>query len=129
MISMFPIRKGKKIKAKHETTMIGNAMYRPTSNASVLSAAFPPPGTTPPRVAALISSSDASQDFIFSSKLVALLSVAIDSNESNSPSAIGSGKNLPVVVDDNENDDVGEKACETCSIAAINRRKRVMVNV
>lgn len=37
-------------------------MYRPTSKASER------PGTTPPSVAALISSSDASQDFIFCSK-------------------------------------------------------------
>ena len=57
--------------------MIGNAMYRPTSNASALPALSPAlpapmrvPGTIPPSVAALISSSDASHDFIFSSRLL-----------------------------------------------------------
>ncbi len=69
--------------------MIGNAMYKPTSNASVLFPSTAPPlslfpnlpsnpfmpgaerpGTTPPSVAARISSSVASQDFIFSAKLI-----------------------------------------------------------
>ena len=69
--------------AKHDSIMMGNAIYRPTSNASALppailsaspEAAPAPmrvPGTIPPRVAALISSSDASHDFIFSSRLLA----------------------------------------------------------
>ncbi|KAL7515038.1 hypothetical protein ACHAWX_000804 [Stephanocyclus meneghinianus] len=43
--------------------MTGNRIYNPTSKASDL------PGTTPPKDAAFISSSEASHDFIFSSKL------------------------------------------------------------
>jgi len=65
--SKFSIMNGKNAKASPVSTMTGKAMYRPKSNASDRwddSFRF---GTTPPKVAALISSSLASQDFIFSS--------------------------------------------------------------
>ena len=73
--------------ARQDRTMMGKAMYNPTSKASVLpppavvplslpnfpSNPFIPgaesPGTTPPSVEARISSSVASHDFIFSARL------------------------------------------------------------
>jgi hypothetical protein len=96
LTSILPISKGKKTNAKQLRTMMGNAIYNPTSNASVLPPApvvvvtpsllilspnFPskplipgadtPPGTIPPSVADRISSSVASHDFIFSARLTA----------------------------------------------------------
>ena len=86
--------------------MIGKAMYKPTSNASVLlppgapplslfpklpSNPFRPgaerPGTTPPSVAARISSSVASHDFIFSAKLTDEEDVAVVMPSPSPPSA------------------------------------------
>lgn len=61
-VSMFPMMRGKKANANPERTMSGKAIYNPMSNAS------PRPGTTPPSVAAFISSSLASQLFILLSR-------------------------------------------------------------
>ena len=63
---------GKKAKIKHPMTIIGNAIYSPISNASDRFSVLEleeEPGMTPPSVAAFISSSVASHDFIFSSRL------------------------------------------------------------
>ena len=68
------MKNGNATNANPLNTMIGNAIYKPTSNASErLAESFASPplpidlGMTPPNVDALISSSVASHDFIFSS--------------------------------------------------------------
>ena len=99
--------------AKHDTTMIGKAMYKPTSNASVFSPRPELPGTIPPSDAALISSSDASHDFIFSSKLIDVDGDFSD-EDSASPSTSTMWRgwtNLLVVLDKDRarDDDDGEK--------------------
>lgn len=63
-------------------TIIGKAMYSPISNASDRFS-----GMTPPSVAAFISSSDASHDFIFSSRL----SVVVEASCSVSSLVLYSG--------------------------------------
>ena len=120
--------------------MIGKAIYKPTSKASVLpesaESLAPPilvPGTTPPSVAAFISSSDASHDFIFSSKLT-VVGVVVEDDDSVVSSAIDSGLNL--LIDKVEIlDDVGdikavvEKICSMIT-ATVNRTvEQIMIRM
>jgi len=157
LTSILPIRKGKKTNAKQLRTMMGNATYNPTSNASVLlpvvaapsllpfsSPNFPSkplipgadkPGTTPPSVADRISSSDASHDFIFSARLTTDEDDRGCPKEVPSPSPLSSAaaarrrtmENLLLVVVDKVVVAVGEKAYEACSIASTTRQRIIML--
>lgn len=89
MTSILSMIKGKTAKSRLVATMMGKAMYRPMSKPSV-----PPSpellGVNPPKDAALISSSDASHPFIFSSRediLVGATASSVVADGASSPAA------------------------------------------
>eukprot|EP00543_Licmophora_paradoxa_P001001 CAMPEP_0202444820 /NCGR_PEP_ID=MMETSP1360-20130828/3760_1 /ASSEMBLY_ACC=CAM_ASM_000848 /TAXON_ID=515479 /ORGANISM="Licmophora paradoxa, Strain CCMP2313" /LENGTH=117 /DNA_ID=CAMNT_0049060893 /DNA_START=205 /DNA_END=558 /DNA_ORIENTATION=- len=88
--SILSMMKGNKANRREPIIMKGKAIYSPISNPSVLFAGV---GTTPPREAALISSSLASHEAIFSSKDILFSAVGVSpetgaSTDSDSASAI-----------------------------------------
>ena len=107
--------------------MIGKAMYKPTSKASVLPTPLSlPPGMTPPSVAAFSSSSDASHAFIFCSRLSDAPSSA--DGASASPSAMNWGfREVLRAVVWARRGLCGQKACDKCSAVATRRIKRIIV--
>lgn len=88
--SRLPMMNGNKAKTKPVITMMGKAMYSPMSKAPDRSLSLGC-GTIPPSDAALISSSDASHDFIFSSSDIFFFSPTDSSGSDDSASHITMG--------------------------------------
>jgi hypothetical protein len=79
--SKLPTIRGNSAKAKPLNTINGKAMYKPTSKTPVRSR-LAVVGINPPKLAAFLSSSVASQDFIFSSSVNFFSVVVVGGNSS-----------------------------------------------